>query len=71
MALGVPEVWRYDGREVMSLHRMDTGQYNPAGQSLAFPKLSMKRVNELLAIGLKQGQSAAAAELRKHLGEQK
>ncbi len=66
-ALGVPEVWRYDGREVMSLHRADSGKYVAATSSVAFPKLSMVWVNELLVIGMKQGQSVAVAELRRRL----
>lgn len=68
-ALGVPEVWRYDGREVVSLHRSEAGRYKPAEASRAFPNFPMKWVNELLEIGIKQGQSAAVAELRRRLDE--
>jgi hypothetical protein len=35
--------------------------------SLAFPELPMAWINELLQLGLQQGQSVAVAELRKRL----
>jgi Uma2 family endonuclease len=66
-ALAVPEIWRYDGTRVIPLHRDRAGGYSPANQSLAFPKLSMEMLNELVTIGLSQGQSAAVAELRRRL----
>src|SRR6185437_2114826 len=69
-ALGVPEIWRFDGRIVTALIRVDdTGGpgYVPAEKSLAFPNLSMAEVNRLLQIGLKFGQTAAVKALREWL----
>ena len=63
-ALGVPEIWRYDGRELVCLHRNKQGKYVVAAKSLAFPKLPMEWVNEFLQISLKKGQSAAVNEFR-------
>src|SRR3990170_9128357 len=37
-ALGVPEVWRFDGRK-LSFHRLKKGQFESCKQSLAFPRL--------------------------------
>jgi Uma2 family endonuclease len=67
-ALGVPEIWRYDGRAVAYLHRQPDGRYVVADHSLAFPGLPLAWVNECLAIGLTQSQSAAAAEVRRRVG---
>jgi Uma2 family endonuclease len=66
-ALGVAEIWRYDGKIVTALHRNSTGGYSPATHSLVFPKLSTETLNELLQLGLAKGQSAAVAELRRRL----
>ncbi len=67
-ALGVPEVWRYDGRELISLHRGTDGKYIASADSLAFPSLPMALFNQWLTVGFKQGQSAAVAELRTWMG---
>ncbi len=64
-ALGVPEIWRYDGRAVTYLVRAADGQYAAVDRSLAFPLLPVEWVNEALAIGLARGQRAAAVEVRR------
>jgi Uma2 family endonuclease len=66
-AMGVPELWHYDGATLTFLHLTPTGIYIRADTSLAFPGLVPQLLNELLAIGLAQGQSAAAAELRRRI----
>jgi Uma2 family endonuclease len=66
-ALGVIEVWRYDGKILTVSHRNTAGGYSPAKNSLAFPNLSVETLNELLTLGLTKGQSAAVAELRRRL----
>ena len=66
-ALGVPEVWRYDGRAVTYLARTDAGEYATVDRSPAFPALPVAWVNDALAIGLAQGQRAAAAEVRRRV----
>lgn len=67
-ALGVPEIWRYDGHAVAFLVRTPDGRYVVADRSLAFPNLPLAWVNDCLAIGLTQSQSAAAAEVRRRAG---
>jgi Uma2 family endonuclease len=67
-ALGVPEVWRYDGRRVAYLARQADGRYVEVERSLALPGLDNGWVNDLLAIGLARGQSAAVAELARRMG---
>ena len=66
-ALGVAEIWRYDGKNLTTLHRNSAGAYSPASHSLAFPKLSVQTLNELLALGIAKGQSTAVAELRRRV----
>jgi Uma2 family endonuclease len=68
-ALGVPEVWRYDGRHLHFLHRQSDSGYAPAERSLAFPDLPLAKLNELIELGLKQGQTAAVRALRQWLSE--
>lgn len=66
-ALGVPEIWKFDGRSVVSLHRTTSGDYVVGTASLAFPKLPLDEVNRFLQIGLASGQSAAAQAVREWL----
>ncbi len=66
-ALGVPEIWRYDGQAVAFLARAPDGRYVVTDRSLAFPDLPLAWVNECLVIGLTQTQSAAAAEVRRRV----
>jgi Uma2 family endonuclease len=65
-ALGVPEVWRYDGRRVIPLLRAADG-YIESEKSIAFPNLPMDRLNEFLSIGLASSQSAAVRAMRSWL----
>jgi Uma2 family endonuclease len=66
-ALGVPEVWRYDGRRITPLRRTDDGDYAPIAASLSFPDWSIDELNRFLSVGLTQGQPAAVRELREWL----
>lgn len=59
-ALGVPEIWRYDGSKIIYLLRSaDGAKYNPSEKSAAFPDLPMDRLSEFIALGLTSGQAAA------------
>jgi len=69
-ALGVAEIWRYDGRRVTPLHRTPSGTYVEAAQSLAFPHLSMEELNRIVGVGLERGQSEAVRELRQYVRKQ-
>ena len=66
-AMGVPEAWRYNGRELQYLQRTDDASYHPVEASHAFPALPPQLMNELLVLGLARGQSAAVAEWRRRL----
>ena len=63
-ALGVPEIWKYDGSQIQFLHRTKEGRYGAAGSSLTFPGLSASELNRFLQIALAEGQTAAVRTLR-------
>ena len=68
-ALGVAEIWKYDGAVVVSLHRVagdrgrDEARYVASEKSLAFPELPMSELNRLLRIGLAGAQTAARSSI--------
>ena len=68
-ALGVPEVWRHDGRSMTYSVRTPGGDYELADRSLSFPDLPVAWVNDALAIGLARGQRAATADIRRRVAE--
>jgi Uma2 family endonuclease len=47
-ALGVPEVWRFDGEQFQVLLRRDETGYDPSAASATFPTLPVAEVAELL-----------------------
>jgi Uma2 family endonuclease len=56
-ALGVPEIWRYDG-ERASFFRLAGDDYREIADSLAFPSLTAAALTEFVARSKTQGQSA-------------
>jgi Uma2 family endonuclease len=69
-ALGVPEIWRYDGRKLYCLHLTD-GEYVQSDFSLAFPKLRVNDLQPFIAIAEEKGdQTAALKSFRKWLKKQ-
>lgn len=55
-ALGVPEIWRYDGQE-LTIHHLQEDQYVDAEKSLALPILSGGALTDFLARLPKDGES--------------
>lgn len=47
-ALGVPEVWRYDGRTILVYLRQESGDYAQVEQSAALPQLPISEVARFL-----------------------
>ncbi len=45
---GVPEVWRYDGGSLESMHLQQDGSYAPQDHSLSFPFLPLAEVEQFL-----------------------
>jgi Uma2 family endonuclease len=47
-ALGVPEIWRFNGRELRVLLRQEDGRYRESERSLAFPTIPMAELARFL-----------------------
>lgn len=69
-ALGVPEVWRYDGKRFGILRRSPSGGYEPSQHSGCFPDLPIDELNRFVGIGLASRQPAALRALREWLNAQ-
>jgi Uma2 family endonuclease len=69
-ALGVPEVWRFDGELFEVLLRRDAAGYDRAGTSPTFPKLPVAEVaallHEVVALDDATQQRRVRAWVRKH-----
>ena len=63
-ALGVPEVWRFDGKAVSFLHLQPDGRYTPAEQSLAFAGLTPEQLNRFVLMALPNRQFEAVIAFR-------
>jgi Uma2 family endonuclease len=61
--LGVPEIWRYDGKKLEFLHLNESG-YAEFATSRAFPFLAPTDVERFLEKSLNEGQSPALREFR-------
>ncbi|NJM62897.1 MAG: Uma2 family endonuclease [Oscillatoriales cyanobacterium RU_3_3] len=61
--LGVPEIWRYDGRSI-KFYRLQNGEYAECNFSIAFPILPTTKVNEFIDRCQNIGTTAAVRELR-------
>jgi Uma2 family endonuclease len=69
-ALGVPEIWRYDGKLLHCL-RLEKGDYIEAELSLAFPNLRVAELRPFIRIAEeKSDQTAATKALRAWLRKQ-
>jgi Uma2 family endonuclease len=65
-ALGIPEVWRYDG-EVIQFYLLSNGDYLEIGTSEVLPHLTTGLLVESLNVNKTQGQTAARRHLRQKL----
>ena len=63
-ALGIRELWRYDGDRVTSLHRSAEGTYIAADHSIAFPDLPMDVFNQFLKLALGESHAHAVKAFR-------
>jgi Uma2 family endonuclease len=65
-ALGVPEIWRYDGKRAY-FYRLEDEEYRETPDSPAFPLLTSDALTEFLAQSKTEGQTAALAAFRQWL----
>jgi len=68
-ALGVPEVWRYDGTR-LTIHRLVEGEYEPQDASLALPMLRRDDVLRFMQMGQTMRDPAWIRGFRQWLREQ-
>jgi Uma2 family endonuclease len=70
VSLGVPEIWRYNGRNLQCL-LLEDGKYVESEYSLAFPKLRVSELRPFIRIAEeKSDQTAAVKALRGWLRKQ-
>jgi Uma2 family endonuclease len=62
--LGVPELWKDDGRELRAYRLDESGMYSPVERSIAFPDLTPARIGELLDRGRDLDDTAWSREVR-------
>jgi Uma2 family endonuclease len=67
-ALGVPEIWLYDGQQARFYHLAEQ-RYQEIPHSLAFPVLTNAALTDFLAQSKTSGQSAALAAFRRWLNQ--
>lgn len=63
-AMGIPEVWRYF-EERVSIHLLDGRSYREARQSLALPPVTGEVLTRLVALGLREPNTALVREVRR------
>jgi Uma2 family endonuclease len=56
--LGVPELWRYDGRS-LTLYQLQDGQYLPCNRSIALPLLQASDITRFLELRFPQDKTQA------------
>jgi Uma2 family endonuclease len=67
-SLGVPELWRYRN-QTLEVYLLVEGNYQPAGQSLAFPFLPLAEVPGFIEQSKTVGQRAAVRAFRARIRE--
>ncbi|MGH7964377.1 MAG: Uma2 family endonuclease [Candidatus Binatia bacterium] len=62
-ALGIPEVWRYDGTRVMIV-KLEAGEYVETPESIALPGVTSEALSHLLAAGIHEKRTAWLRQVR-------
>lgn len=68
-ALGVSEVWIYDG-EAIAFYELEAKNYRRVSHSRALPRLSAEKLGEFLEMSRTKGQTSALKSFRKWLREE-
>jgi Uma2 family endonuclease len=63
-ALGVPEIWQFDGERLIASKRNEAGQYETIKKSIAFPFLLISDFERFALMARKHGQHAAVMAFR-------
>jgi len=67
-ALGVPELWIYDGKN-LTFYELEDENYHQIPNSRAMPRLSSEKLAEFLKISREKGQTFALKSFRSWLNE--
>jgi Uma2 family endonuclease len=70
VALGIPEVWRYDGQS-LTMYRLDNLDYQPCKFSIAFPFLSPADVERFLVLKQTTKENALIRQFREWVREKR
>ena len=70
-ALGVPEVWRFDGAAIQCLHLRPDGEYVESDYSRAFPMLRPRDLMRFVEMAQATDLTAAGKALRRWVRHQK
>jgi Uma2 family endonuclease len=63
-ALGVPEVWRFNGRQLVGHLLSSEGRYQETGQSRAFPFLAMSDIERFMGMRAAQSETELVRRFR-------
>jgi Uma2 family endonuclease len=63
-ALGVPEIWQFDGKRLVALKRNEAGQYEAIEKSIAFPFLLISDFERFVLMAGKVGELKTAMAFR-------
>jgi Uma2 family endonuclease len=69
-ALGVPEIWRYDGKRLQCLHLGKDAKYHEVEKSLSFPMLKPAELTRFIKLAESSDQIKAAHAFRKWVRKQ-
>lgn len=68
--LGVPELWRFDGKRLRVCHLGKDGRYRQGDRSKALPMLSVRAVERFLALAASLDETTLIREFRAWVREQ-
>jgi hypothetical protein len=60
-ALGVPEIWRFNGEQLQILIRQPDGHYTKSNNSMAFPSVPMEEVARFASMEEIRDENAAVS----------
>jgi Uma2 family endonuclease len=68
-AIGVPEVWRYDGTAVEVYTRREDGRYDKSEASVVLPQFPVDEMNRVLQNRGSRSETQIARDFRRWIGE--
>ncbi len=71
VALGVPEIWRYDGNQLIAFILNDQQNYVQSDYSLTFPWLKLANILPFIDQSLRDGETATLKQFRQWIKQQK